>query len=254
MSARGNGRGETLIRFEDAALGYGGRTVLDHVDATVERGDFLGVIGPNGSGKTTMLRCMLGSMRPLSGRVRVAEGLRFGYVIQRQALDTLFPLTAVAVAEMGRNARLGPGRRPGRADGEIVERSLEIVGMSALGGTLFRELSGGQKQRVLLARALASEPDILLLDEPTNDLDVSGETRIMDLIHEIHHSRGITVVIVSHLLHVVLNHVDRMMFIMNGAVRIHTIEEVLSRGFLSGLYGVDIQVNVVNGKRCIVMG
>lgn len=253
MNDRSEGRGEPLIRFEDASLGYRGRAVLERVDATVERGDFLGIIGPNGSGKTTLLRAILGSLRPLRGTVEVREGLRFGYVIQRQALDTLFPLSASRVAEMGRYPRLGPTRRLGRADREIVERSLEIVGMSGMRETPYRELSGGQKQRVLLARALAGEPDVLLLDEPTNDLDVSGETRIMDLIHEIHHARGITVVIVSHLLHVVLNHVDRLMFIMDGAARVHTIDEVLSRGFLSRLYGIDIQVNVVEGKRYVVM-
>jgi ABC-type Mn2+/Zn2+ transport system ATPase subunit len=244
---------DTLIRFEHVALGYGGGAVLDDVSFTIERGDFTGVIGPNGSGKTTILRAVLGSLKPLRGRISVSPGIRFGYVIQRQSLDPLFPLSVAEVVEMGRYPRLSVTRSLGRGDREAVERSLEMVGMDEMRGLPFRDLSGGQKQRALLARALAAEPNVMLLDEPTNDLDVSGETRIMDLIHEIHHKRGITVVIVSHLLHVVLNHVDRLMFLRSGSLSIHPIEEVLERGFLSNLYGVGVSVNVVNGKRYIVL-
>jgi ABC-type Mn2+/Zn2+ transport system ATPase subunit len=174
-------------------------------------------------------------------------------VIQRQSLDPLFPLSVREVVEMGRYPRLGLTKRLGAGDREAVERSLEIVGMHDERDSAFRDLSGGQKQRVLIARALASEPDMMLLDEPTNDLDISGETRVMDLIHEIHHKSGITVAIVSHLLHVVLNHVDRLMFLTGGEATIHPIEAVLEGDFLSQLYGVGVSVNVVNGKRYIVM-
>jgi ABC-type cobalamin/Fe3+-siderophores transport system ATPase subunit len=154
---------------------------------------------------------------------------------------------------MGRYPRLGITRRLENKDLEVVQRSMEIVGMEDMNKIAFRDLSGGQKQRVLIARALASEPDIMLLDEPTNDLDISGETRVMDLIHEIHHTSGITVVIVSHLLHVVLNHVDRLMFLSDGEATIHPIGAVLDGDILSQLYGVNVNINVVNGKRYIVM-
>jgi zinc transport system ATP-binding protein len=244
---------DTIIKFDRVVLGYGGSAVMEEVSFSIERGNFLGIIGPNGSGKTTILRGILGSLKPIRGRVTVSPGLRFGYVIQRQSLDPLFPLSVVEVVEMGRYPCLGLMRRLTPGDRDAVERSLEMVGMREMRGIPFRDLSGGQQQRVLLARALASDPDVMLLDEPTNDLDVSGETRIMDLIHEIHHRRGITVVIVSHLLHVVLNHVDRFMFLREEGLTIHTIGEVLERGFLSNLYGVKVSVNVVNGKRCIVL-
>ncbi len=253
MSATPAAEHESIIRFDRVDLGYGKSAVLKDISFAIERGDFLGIIGPNGSGKTTILRAILGNLRPRRGSVTVSREISFGYVIQRQTLDPMFPLSVCEVTEMGRYPRLGVTRRLTSRDRAEVERALDIVGMHGMRFAPFRELSGGQKQRVLLARALSSEPDMLLLDEPTNDLDVSGETRIMDLIHEIHHRQGITVVIVSHLLHVVLNHVDRLMFLKNGNMIIRPVEELLEGGFLSSLYGVNVHVNVVNGKRCIVL-
>ncbi len=253
MEAPAQSKQDKIVRFDRVTLGYGGSAVLEDVSFSIERGEFLGIIGPNGSGKTTILRAVLGSLKPLHGRVNVLPGLRFGYVIQRQSLDPLFPLSVAYIVEMGRYPRLGLTRRLRRGDRQAVERAIEMVGMSGLRDTPYRDLSGGQKQRILIARALASDPDAMILDEPTNDLDVSGETKIMDLIHDIHHNCGITVVIVSHLLHVVLNHVDQLMFLREGTVTIHSIEEVLEGEFLSNLYGVNVSVNVVNGKRYIVM-
>jgi ABC-type Mn2+/Zn2+ transport system ATPase subunit len=245
---------DPIIRFDGAALGYGRRAVLDEVTFSIERGDFLGIIGPNGSGKTTVLRAILGGLRPQRGGVIVTPGIRFGYVIQRQSLDPLFPLTVGEVVEMGRYPHLGLTRRISRRDREAIDHSLEMAGLDEMQDIPYRDLSGGQKQRALLARALASEPDVLLLDEPTNDLDVSGETRIMDLIHDIHHRENITVVIVSHLLHVVLNHVDRLLFMKDGRAILHDIEQVMESGFLSDFYGVKVEVSMVNGRRSIILG
>jgi zinc transport system ATP-binding protein len=201
-----------------------------------------------------LLRAILGGLKPQSGSVDVSAGVRFGYVIQRQSLDPLFPLSIAEVVEMGRYPRLGLIRRLEPRDRKIIDHSLEMVGLADMRGFPYRDLSGGQKQRALLARALASEPDVLLLDEPTNDLDVTGETKIMDLIHDIHHRENITVVIVSHLLHVVLNHVDKLLFTKDGGATLHPIEQVMESGFLSDFYGVSVNVSIVNGKRSIVLG
>lgn len=251
--ARQTGR-DPIIRFDRVTLGYGRRAILDRITFPIENGDFMGIIGPNGSGKTTVLRAILGSLRPQSGTVDVTTGIRFGYVIQRQSLDPIFPLTVGEVVEMGRYPLLGLTRRISRRDRDVIDHALEMTELADMQGAPYRDLSGGQKQRALIARALASEPDILLLDEPTNDLDVSGETRIMDLIHDIHHREGITVVIVSHLLHVVLNHVDRLLFIKDGHATLHDIDQVMESGFLSEFYGVEVAVSMVNGKRSIVLG
>jgi len=245
------GAGDGIIRFDNATLGYGRRPVLDRLAFSIDEGDFFGVVGPNGSGKTTLLRAILGAAKPLSGRVRVRRGARFGYVAQRQTLDPLIPVTVERVVEMGRYGRLGVFRRFGRKDRAALEECFETAGIGPLRGELFSALSGGQKQRTLIARALAADPDVMLLDEPTNDLDVSGENTIMDLIHEIHHRRRITVIMVSHLLHVVLNHVERLMLIRDGAVDIHSIPDIVDSDLLAKLYGRNVSVEIVDGRKVI---
>jgi len=244
--------GDEIIRFDEVTLGYGKRRTLDRVSFSIGRGDFIGVVGPNGSGKTTLLRSILGMKTPMSGRITVREGLRYGYVVQRQTLDTLFPATVEQIVGMGRYGRLGVLRRFGAPDREAVEECLDMAGIREVRREFLRNLSGGQKQRVLIARALATDPDVMLLDEPTNDLDVSGESRIMNLIHDIHHTRGITVIMVSHLLHVVLNHVEKLMLLREGGIGMHTIPEVIEPDFLSNLYHQSVDVEIINGKKVIV--
>src|SRR5437870_12918214 len=145
---------EKLIVFENADLGYGRQRVLQGVNFDVIPGDFLGIVGPNGAGKTTMLKAILGLLKPISGRVTVtSEGLRIGYVPQRESVDTLFPLTVMDIVLMGRYTRLGPFGRPGTADKEFAMRALDHVGITKLAGRPYPNLSGGQKQRALIARA-----------------------------------------------------------------------------------------------------
>jgi ABC-type Mn2+/Zn2+ transport system ATPase subunit len=246
------GAGAGIIRFDNATLGYGRRVVLHGLAFSIEAGDFFGVVGPNGSGKTTLLRAILGASKPLAGRVDVRRGTRLGYVAQRQTLDPLVPVTVEQVVEMGRFGRLGISRRLHAKDQAAIEECLETAGIRHLHNELFGSLSGGQKQRALIARALASDPDVMLLDEPTNDLDVSGENTIMDLIHEIHHRRRITVIMVSHLLHVVLNHVERLMLIRDGAVDIHSIPDIVDSDLLTKLYERNVSVEIVDGRKVIV--
>ncbi|MGH7948593.1 MAG: metal ABC transporter ATP-binding protein [Candidatus Binataceae bacterium] len=193
-----------LLRMRGVALGYGRRAVLRAVDLDVERGDFLGVMGPNGSGKTTLLKALLGLAHPSAGAIEIAsiDGRppRFGYVPQREHLDAHFPLTALEVAIMGRYGMLGPLRRPRAADFDATFACLERVRSANLAAQPFRELSGGQQQRVLIARALAGEPDVLLLDEPTNGMDLEAERAIMELLLDLQRERGTTIVFVTHLL------------------------------------------------------
>ena len=233
---------DALIRFDRVRLGYGRNIVLDHLNLAIGRGGFLGIIGPNGVGKTTLLKAILGFIRPLSGEITTGKDMRCGYVMQRQSLDDIFPLTAWEVALMGRYGRVKPFQRISRADRTRVEEALEEAGVLGLKSELFRTLSGGQKQRVLIARALASEPDVLLLDEPTSDLDVKGEEEVMDLIEEIHHSRNMGVILVSHLLGVVLNRVHQIMFLNQVDNRVFPTEKIAEPDFLSRVYNLPLQV------------
>jgi len=240
------------VVFEGASLGYGRAPVLSDLTFAIDEGDFLGIIGPNGSGKTTILRSILRMVGPIRGSIRICEGLKFGYVMQRQALDEIFPLSVWDIVSMGRLGRVGPLRRLGGNDFAKIDEALSITGMQELHRESYRDLSGGQRQRVLVARALAFEPDVLLLDEPTNDLDIQGEEQVVRLIREIHRSMGITIVLVSHMLNVVFSCVERVLFLKEKRMRIHPRREALCPELLSEIYGVPVMVEEIDGRSVIV--
>ncbi len=242
----------TVVEFRDVTLGYGRAVTLKNLTFTIAEGDFLGIVGPNGSGKTTILRAILGTVKPFRGSITVREGLKFGYVMQRQSLDDIFPLSVLDVVSMGRLGRVRALRRFGKDDRDKIDRALSVAGIEELKRKMYRELSGGQKQRLLVARALAFEPEVLLLDEPTNDLDIQAEEQIMNLIRDIHLSIGITIVLVSHFLNVVFNHVRRVMFLKRNEGRMYAREEALRPELLSEIYEVPILVQKVNGRTVIV--
>lgn len=245
---------ESVVRFDGVSLGYGKQQVLEALTFDVRKGEFLGIIGPNGAGKTTLLRAMLGLLRTRVGRVFASGTLHYGYVMQRQFLDTQFPFTVGDVVRMGRFGRKRPWSRLDQGDRKVVGDALEITGLAGIRDRLYRELSGGQKQRTLIARALASQPDVLLLDEPTNDMDVKGEHQIMSLVQEIRRERGLTIVLVSHLLHVVLNYAERLMFLSDGKAHLYSIDELVARDLLSQIYGFPIRVGLSEGKRYLIAG
>jgi len=243
---------EILIEFRDVSLGYGRGPVVRDLTFSIGKGDFLGIIGPNGSGKTTILRAILGGVKPSLGAINVRPGLKFGYVMQRQSLDEIFPLTVLDVVSMGRLGNVGALQRFSRSDLDTIDHSLSITGIADLRRKSYRDLSGGQKQRVLVARALAFEPDVLLLDEPTNDLDIQGEEQIMRLIRDIHLSLGVTIILVSHLLNVVFNYVRRVMLLKDKRLRIYNKEDALRPELLSEIYETSLQVANVDGRFIIV--
>ena len=192
-----------LVRGRGLTLGYRGHVVLDKLDFTIERGDFLGVMGPNGSGKTTLIKAILGLVPPLRGAIefpgRDGEPPRFGYVPQRERLDPHFPLSSLEVAVMGRYGLIPTMRAASGRDFDMARSCLKRVRMADRVDVPYRKLSGGQQQRVLIARALAGEPEALLLDEPTNGMDVQAERAIMELLLDLQRERSTTIVFVTHL-------------------------------------------------------
>jgi ABC-type Mn2+/Zn2+ transport system ATPase subunit len=239
-----------LIRLEDASLGFGGRSLLSGVTVAVEPEDFLAVVGPNGGGKTTLLRTLLGMLPPVAGRRAAEPHLRIGYVPQRDHVDALWPLGTGDVVVMGRVPLAGPGKRMAPPDFDAARRALDRVGLGDLWARPFGTLSGGQRQRALIARALAAEPRLLALDEPTNGMDPSAELSAMDLLRELHRAGGIAVVMISHRLEAVANYARRLAFVDKdqGLWKVGPLGEMLRPEALSRLYGRDVIVREEGGR------
>jgi zinc/manganese transport system ATP-binding protein len=245
-----------LVRLEGAAIGYGRRPLLQGLDLAVGPGEFLAVVGPNGGGKTTLLRTLLGAHAPVAGRVVRREGLRVGYVPQREHVDAIWPFRVGEVVLMGRVPSLGALRRPGARDHEAVRRALARVGVEALAGRWYGELSGGQRQRTLIARALAAEPELLALDEPTNGMDPGAELATMDLLRALQAGGGPAVVMVSHRIEAVANYARTLAFVDKDATlfKVGPLEEMLRPAALEALYRRPVAVREENGRRVIVPG
>lgn len=245
---------ETFIQLENVDIGYGRMPILEGIDLTLAKGDYLGIVGPNGVGKTTLIRVLLGNLPVLAGQRRYPEGIpRFGYVPQRAALDPIFPLTIREIATMGRFPRRGLLGRILPEDRFAVETALERVGLREMGDRLYRELSGGQKQRALIARALASEPGILVLDEPTAGMDISSSKHLLDLVSALHEEHRLSVVLVTHLLGEVANRAQSLVLIEGGHCHVGPKDQILTSENLSKVYGVQVSVESIAGQQAIIV-
>ena len=241
-----------LIKLENASIGYDKREFFTSINLSIQQGEFWGIIGPNGGGKTTLLKTILGLIPPVSGKVRYREDkpLTFGYVPQRENFDHIFPISVAEFVAMGRYIRIPFGRRVKKEDWKIVMSSLERVEIPHLKDRPFRSLSGGEKQRSLLAHALAGEPDLLILDEPTASMDIKGETAIMELIRRIKEKENLTVLMVSHFLNTVARFADHVAVIDkdSGVFSSGNLEEVFRGETLSMIFGLDVTIERAAGK------
>lgn len=233
-----------VIEINGVSFTYNGQPVLERVDLTVREREFVWVVGPNGGGKTTLLRLVAGLLRPTAGRISVfgrAPGEisgRIGFVPQHATLDPRFPVTVAEVTLMG---RLRPGWRPGpysQADHVAAGKALEQLGLGDLRQRTPGELSGGQRQRLLIARALASEPDLLLLDEPTANLDRRVERELYDVLRAL--NRHLTIVMVSHDPAFVSDFVEQVVCV-NTTVAVHPTTQG-SLEFIDELYGTPMRL------------
>jgi manganese/zinc/iron transport system ATP- binding protein len=245
---------DPILTGRSLTFGYNRRAVRQGLSFDVHRGEILGIVGPNGSGKTALLRTLLGLLKPLHGHVDRQAGLSISYVPQRDRIDTILPVTALDVVLMGRAARAGPLQRVHHADLDAGLRALALLGAEPLSRQLFRNLSGGQQQRVLLARALAAGPDVLVLDEPTAGMDAASEAAIVEFLRTLNQSEGVTMLIVTHMLPVVLNLATSIMLLGTNTILHGTTDEVFREERLSELYGVPVHLGVIAGQRTLVVG
>ncbi|TSA82977.1 metal ABC transporter ATP-binding protein [Deinococcus detaillensis] len=191
-----------LVQVSHLTLSYGSQIALEDASLSIRAGEFTAIIGPNGAGKSSLLKALVGLAAPSSGTITFAPELgrpqtAVAYVPQQQTLDWGFPVTVWDTAMMGRTARLGWGRWPGRADRERVSEALQKAGVYDLKDRHIGALSGGQRQRVLLARMLTRDARLLLLDEPLTGVDAATQERIMALLR-VQADEGRAVVMVTH--------------------------------------------------------
>lgn len=216
-----------LLRLENAVLGYSSETVLQEVDFELGTRDYVAVVGNNGSGKSTLLKSLLGVLPLIAGKRIACSDLKLGYVPQQLNLDPLFPFSTLEVARMGLFRDGGWKQKPDKVQQKRLGWSLEKVGMQDREKQLFHTLSGGQKQRVLVARALASNPNLLVLDEPTAGVDQRAIEILLSVFDELC-SAGLSLLMVTHSPLALKGRVSDVLVVRQGTVRRRDPDAVLT--------------------------
>lgn len=232
-----------IITLDNLAIGYDGQAVLSGISLAIARDSFTALLGANGTGKSTLLKTLLGLQPPVGGKIQIGTtGVKpvFGYVPQAIQFDPLYPLTGFDVALMGTFGRVGPVKFPSRAEKDFVRECLHATAADDFAGRKFSQLSGGQKQRVLIARALATKPNILVLDEPTAGVDVAATHSLLEFISQIHKDRNLTVLLVTHDLPLVRKHAQQIIWLHNGAVLHGSVAELFTPERMAAIFEMEV--------------
>jgi len=225
-----------------------GVEILSHISLEIFHGEYIAIIGPNGGGKTTLIRMLLGLEKPSSGEVRLfgkkifnfKEWYKIGFVPQRASLvDENFPATVEDIVKMGRVAKRGVFAGLSKEDSIKVEDAMNKMDILDLKEKMVGTLSGGQRQRVMIARALASSPEILILDEPNTGVDIVSQQRFYKLLSKLNKEENITIVFITHDIGVIADDIDRLFTINQKATVCNDPKETLSCEDISTLYGID---------------
>ncbi len=225
-----------------------GQIVLNDISMIVHRGEYCAIIGPNGGGKTTLIRLVLGLERSYTGEIKLfghpsgafKEWSKIGYVPQRVTqIDTAFPATVEEVVSMGRTAKRKRFFSFSQEDGARVNDAMEKMDVVNLRHKRIGELSGGQRQRVMIARALASEPEILILDEPNTGVDIASQHRFYELLRQLNRQEGITIIFITHDVGVIADDIGRLFTLNRKLITCNNPKEALSCSEMSKLYGID---------------
>ena len=225
-----------------------GQTILTNISFEIFPSEYVAIIGPNGGGKTTLIRMLLGLDKPTSGEIKIfgkdigsfREWFKIGYVPQRASLiDTSFPATALDIVKMGRIAKKSSLFYMTKEDNEIVRDAMQKMDILDLKERMIGTLSGGQRQRVMIARALASKPQVLILDEPNTGVDAKSQRNFYELLKKLNTKEGITIVFITHDVGVIADDIVRLFTINQKAIICNDPKKAMSCEDMSKLYGID---------------
>ncbi len=266
--AAGGGSAQPLLELRDAAVRVGDRTLWSGVDLGVRAGEFVAVLGPNGVGKSTLVKAVLGLIPLAAGSLQVAglpagaanDGI--GYLPQRRSFDPGLRIRGVDVVRLGLDGnRWGiplPGARrfsaKARASRARVAEVIALVGAQEYAHRPIGQLSGGEQQRLLIAQALVSRPRLLLLDEPLDSLDLPNQSAVAALVSRICRQEGVAVLMVAHDVNPILTYLDRVVYIAAGGAAAGAPREVITNETLTRLYGTPVEVLSAADGRLVVVG
>lgn len=243
----------TLLRANKASLSFGPRKIWDELSFAINRGEFIALIGANGTGKSTLLKAIIGTQELDSGSIELETGASVSYIPQHRTDDGHTPLKVKDLVRLGLDGHKPGLPWPSNAVRDKVNASLEAVQAEHLANESIGNLSGGEMQRVRVAQAMIGEPDLILADEPLSNLDLNQQLLISELFEEQRKNSGTAVLFVTHDVNPIIDYVDRVLYLAPGGYRIGSTDEVMQSDVLSKLYGADIDV-VRNQGRIVVIG
>ncbi len=246
-----------MLQVKDAVCGYGSKKVVENISLAVQSGEILCLLGPNGVGKTTLFKSILGFLELMGGQVLLdgadmsrlpkrAIARAIGYV--PQAHTPPFPFTVLEVVTMGRTAHIGAFASPSRADTDIAQEALNTLGIGFLRDRIYTEISGGERQMVLIARALAQQPEILIMDEPTSNLDFGNQIRVLEQINSLA-DKGLGVILTSHFPNQVFLCSTKVALIQRDNVfTVGSPDQVVTEENLKAAYGINVKITSVTNN------
>ncbi len=237
-----------IFEVENLSFTARGQQILSQISFQIFNGDYIAIIGPNGGGKTTLIRMLLGLDTPTTGLIKIfgkdkkefKKWDRIGYVPQRASLvDANFPATVLDIVKMGRTAKRSIFSRMTQEDNDAVEDAIKKMDIENLQDKMVGTLSGGQRQRVMIARALASKPEILILDEPNTGVDMVSQKRFYGLLSKLNKEENMTILFITHDIGVIADDIGRLFTINQKATICNNPKEALSCEEVSELYGIE---------------
>lgn len=253
-----------VLKVQGLEVAYGEKKIINGLDFSVYKGEFVGIIGPNGTGKSTLVKAITDIIPKSSGSIRILDHestsiskkeLAKLVAVVPQEFNIEYEFTNLDIVMMGRNPHIDRKHKKSSKDFEIVQEAMEMTNTWRFKDSLFNELSGGERQRVVVARAIAQQTNLILLDEPTSHLDVHHQLEIMELIHKLKESRGVTVVAILHDINLAARFSDRLILLNKGKVLAEgSPDKVIHEKYLTQLYKMEmiIRENKIIGKREIV--